>query len=790
MSNLQAAASGLWRAEKTASAAAPGKWIPSCAYNGFRVSRSNNRAKTLFMHTRVFSDLSLNYRHQCRGFRCKSSGSVLAMTISSSSSEKSCEEEEFSSSSGSSHQRGAESKETEVVLAEDYEANDLITTTTTASSLFQRHATAKTSSCIEDGKRNAAGFEKTDLFGQGIAKLQLLGVAVVLSFGMGASAASASILGLKLSSKGKPLPCFASVSSVVSEDILKEKERGGASLNSVRISEVPSVEGLEKDRGDKEPQAAEEEGGGKRGGDQGSPALQQETMENEDGNRSATREETQAEELNGKEEFTDEDDEDDDLDDEEDDDGGDDQFPHLKELEDLDEDRELRIAAAAAASELSGNGDIQIDEGGEDRPVTEEELMYEEWKSQPYALTVPLRIVGLRGSVPPIWLKEFLMSQGKNAKLAVEFKGSLSDILADMAASMEKRNLTPRSAMAADLVTVGDSWLATAVQGGLIEPITNAEQFEWFQRLDSKWKRLLRRDVEGMIDPQGPIWGVPYRWGSFLIAYRRDKLKRNGIPPIKDWKDLFRPELAGKVAMVDSPREVVGAVLKSLGASYNTKDFDKEVPGGREAVKERFHALQKQVRLFDDVEYMKAMSAGDVWVAVGWSSDVFPFAKRALNVTVIAPESGTSLWADLWSIPATTSIKSEKVGGRVRGPSPLAFQWLDFCLQPARAETFKKKDVFVGASPLYLSQGTEVKLEANNNHGGNIETNIVDGMPPVDIVAKSEFLEPLSEKAIEDYHWLLSHPVEVQGWPNGLVGLMKQFFQSCSQWARTRAIRS
>jgi hypothetical protein len=45
------------------------------------------------------------------------------------------------------------------------------------------------------------------------------------------------------------------------------------------------------------------------------------------------------------------------------------------------------------------------DEGGEDRPVTEEEFMYEEWKSQPYALTLPLRIVGLRGSVPPIWLK-------------------------------------------------------------------------------------------------------------------------------------------------------------------------------------------------------------------------------------------------------------------------------------------------------------------------------------------------------------------------------------------------
>ena len=84
--------------------------------------------------------------------------------------------------------------------------------------------------------------------------------------------------------------------------------------------------------------------------------------------------------------------------------------------------------------------------------------------------------------------QDFLLTQGKNAKLAVEFRGSLSNILADLAVSMEKRHLTARSAMAADLVTIGDSWLATAVQGGLIEPIANVDQFEWFKRLDLKWQ--------------------------------------------------------------------------------------------------------------------------------------------------------------------------------------------------------------------------------------------------------------------------------------------------------------
>jgi spermidine/putrescine-binding protein len=46
--------------------------------------------------------------------------------------------------------------------------------------------------------------------------------------------------------------------------------------------------------------------------------------------------------------------------------------------------------------------------------------------------------------------------------------------------------------------------------------------------------------------------------------------------------------------------------------------------------------------------YLKTFSVGDAWVAVGWSSDVLPIAKRMSNVAVVVPKSGTSLWADLW----------------------------------------------------------------------------------------------------------------------------------------------
>lgn len=63
----------------------------------------------------------------------------------------------------------------------------------------------------------------------------------------------------------------------------------------------------------------------------------------------------------------------------------------------------------------------------------------------------------------------------------------------------------------------------------------------------------------------------------------------------QDWADLWRPELAGRISMVDSPREVIGVVLKHMGASYNTQDIHLQVDGGRDAVKQNLALLGKQV---------------------------------------------------------------------------------------------------------------------------------------------------------------------------------------------------
>ncbi|KAL8504370.1 hypothetical protein ACS0TY_022916 [Phlomoides rotata] len=381
------------------------------------------------------------------------------------------------------------------------------------------------------------------------------------------------------------------------------------------------------------------------------------------------------------------------------------------------------------------------------------ELAFERWKSKSYALTVPLRVVALEGSLPPVWIREFLRSQGKRVRFRPEFRRSVKDIFHELSDPFTKGKINPKSAASADLVTLGDSWLNYAIGKGLVEPVIGAEEQDWFQELSDKWKVYLRRSTEGNLDSQGRIWALPYRWGSMVIAYNKKEFQKHKLAPVEDWSDLWRPELAGKISMVDSPREIVGAVLKYMGASYNTTNIDSQVVGGKNAVLQQLELLVQQVRLFDTQHYLKAFRAGDVWVAVGWSSDVLPVAKTMSNVSVMVPKSGASLWVDFWAIPATTRLVTDQMGGRVRGPSPLVQQWMEFCLQPERVLPFKE-EVIPGASPISLKASVEQPQERTKGRP-KLETNLVANLPPSEILSQCELLEPLSEDALSDYKWLV-----------------------------------
>jgi putative spermidine/putrescine transport system substrate-binding protein len=332
-----------------------------------------------------------------------------------------------------------------------------------------------------------------------------------------------------------------------------------------------------------------------------------------------------------------------------------------------------------------------------------------------------------------------------------------------------------RTPEVADLVTLGDYWLEKAIQGKLIQPL-ELEDLKGWQQLPSRWQELVRRNDQGQLDKDGQVWGAPYRWGTTVIAYRRDKFRELGWTP-KDWSDLWRKELRDRISLLDNSRAVIGLTLKKLGFSYNTKDLS-QVPN----LKEELLALHRQVKYYSSDTYLEPLLLGDTWLAVGWSSDVLSVRANRRQIDAVVPQSGTALWTELWVQPTSVAAESKAVekgdgtssrpdamlrshpsvavatsdGGNNRtSASPtqpadtnanpsLTKQWIEFCWQPQLA-----KEISIlsnAASPIITS------IAPDNLPKALRENRLL--LPDSSVLDKSEFLAPLPQPVFEKYQAL------------------------------------
>lgn len=280
-----------------------------------------------------------------------------------------------------------------------------------------------------------------------------------------------------------------------------------------------------------------------------------------------------------------------------------------------------------------------------------------------------------------------------------------------------------RSQAAPDLVTIGDYWLDKAIQQRLIQPL-DPKQLSGWELLPSAWKALVTRTAT-----TERIWGAPYRWGSTVIAYRRDIFKQKGLQPPTDWSDLWRSDLRGHISLLDQPREVIGLTLKKLGQSYNTAQLET-VP----TLSAELTALHHQVKLYSSDAYLQPLLLGDTWLAVGWSTDLLPLTQRNPTIAAVIPKSGTALWADLWVRPAVTTSDL----------SPLVADWISFCWRPDIASQLSL--LSQATSPAVLeTPSTNLPLELQQNP-------IL--LPDAATQQASEFLKPLDRTTAAQYQAL------------------------------------
>lgn len=353
-----------------------------------------------------------------------------------------------------------------------------------------------------------------------------------------------------------------------------------------------------------------------------------------------------------------------------------------------------------------------------------------------------LRVRLLQDSIPAVLLSQY-KKEVKGA-IGLDFipAAQLKDIFAQLL-SWQQQPTTETSeglslpffgrgkqdAAIADLVTLGDYWLAPAIAQNLIQPLDVAKLEQW-QQLPPRWQALMKRDATGNIDPNGQVWGAPYRWGSTAIAYRVDKFKDLGWQP-SDWSDLWRSQLRDRISLLDQPREAIGLTLKKLGHSYNTSDLAK-VP----QLKEELESLQASVKLYSSDAYLQPLILGDTWVAVGWSTDILPLLQRYSNLAAVIPASGTALWADLWVRPAT-----KKNGQNHSNSDNLLSKWIDFCWQPAIAPQLSLRTK--AASPMLSNLNKQDLPKALQ------ENSLL--LPEADTFQKSEFIQPLPPEVAQQY---------------------------------------
>lgn len=203
-----------------------------------------------------------------------------------------------------------------------------------------------------------------------------------------------------------------------------------------------------------------------------------------------------------------------------------------------------------------------------------------------------------------------------------------------------------------DLVQPTDYIVALMVRQGLLEKLDKSK-LPILATLDPNYLGL-------PFDPNND-YTLPYQAGVDAIVVNTEKMQT--MP--KSWNDLWNPEYAGRLVMLDDSRAVIGFTLLTLGYDPNTTDA-----GQLKEAEEKLAKLVPNVKLFDSDSPKTALIGGDVDLGMTWTGEAVSAQREVPTIEFIYPTEGALLWQDNYAIPAGA-------------PHPdAAYAWLNYTMQP------------------------------------------------------------------------------------------------------------
>ncbi|MFA6314092.1 MAG: spermidine/putrescine ABC transporter substrate-binding protein [Sterolibacterium sp.] len=145
-------------------------------------------------------------------------------------------------------------------------------------------------------------------------------------------------------------------------------------------------------------------------------------------------------------------------------------------------------------------------------------------------------------------------------------------------------------------------------------------------------------------------YAVPYASSVTLIGYNVEKMRELGLPT-DTWALIFEPrylsKIKGKVTVLNSQRELMAAAMRYLGHSVQSRDTRQ----WRQA-KDLLLRAKPYWATFSNSTYIKDLAIGNIWVAHGYSNDMFRAqqdalaAHRPFTIGFTTPKEGAVLAVD------------------------------------------------------------------------------------------------------------------------------------------------
>ena len=172
---------------------------------------------------------------------------------------------------------------------------------------------------------------------------------------------------------------------------------------------------------------------------------------------------------------------------------------------------------------------------------------------------------------------------------------------------------------------------------GLIEPL----DLKLLPNYDASTEDQ-RFTSQGTVD--GTVYAVPKDWGTTGFVINTKNVTQNPTSWKEFW-DLTKGPLTGRVMVHDYQLTTIGNALKYFGYSFNSND-EKQLAEAEKLL------LEAKPHLFAiNSDYQPSMRNGDAWMSVCWTGDATQLHRDLPEMQYVIGKEGGEIWTDYYAVP-------------------------------------------------------------------------------------------------------------------------------------------